>query len=40
MGVMAAQIPHLAGLPTEVLEQIFLHLPSQDIVKMDAVRRG
>lgn len=29
----------LTELPTEILEQILLHLPGQDIIKMDAVRR-
>lgn len=28
----------LAGLPTELSEQILLHLPGQDIIKMEAVR--
>ena len=27
----------LVGLPTEILERILLHLPGQDIVKMDVV---
>ena len=26
-------------LPTEILEQLILHLPGQDIIKMEAVRR-
>ena len=37
---MPARVSRLTGLPTEILEQIFLHLPGQDIVKMDGVRRG
>ena len=28
----------LAGLPIEILEQIFLHLPGQDVIKLEAVR--
>lgn len=32
-------IPHLAELPLEILEQILLHLPGQDIIKMDVVRK-
>ena len=31
---------HLAELPTEILEKILLHLPSQDVVKMEVVRCG
>jgi len=26
-------------LPTETLEQLLLHLPGQDLIKMEAVRR-
>jgi hypothetical protein len=35
---MSVQVPHLTGLPVEILEQIFLHLPSKDVIKMEAVR--
>ena len=37
--IMSAQISHLTGVPIEILEQIFLHLPDRDMVKMDEVRR-
>ena len=30
--------PCLAGLPIEILEQIFLHLPGQDVIKLEVVR--
>ena len=33
---MSGSISHL---PVEILEQILLHLPGQDIIKVDAVRR-
>lgn len=36
---MSASAPHLAGLPTETLEHVLLHLPVRDIIKMEAVRR-
>ena len=36
---MSAPLSNLAELPIEVLEQILLHLPGQDIVKMEVVRR-
>ena len=36
---MSAPLPNLAELPVEVLEQILIRLPGQDIVKMEAVRR-
>jgi len=32
-------MPHLTEIPAEILEQIFLHLPGQDIVKMEVVQR-
>ena len=35
---MTTQASHLSKLPVEVLEQIFLFLPGQDIVKIEAVR--
>ena len=37
--IMPASTPCLTELPIEILEQIFLHLPAQDIIKMDVVRR-
>jgi len=37
--VMSMSIPRLTELPLEILEQILLHLPGQDIIKMDVVRR-
>ena len=37
-GTMSASISHLTELPIEILEQILLHLPGQDIIKMDTVR--
>lgn len=37
---MSASISHLTELPIEILEQILLHLPGQDIIKMEAVRRA
>jgi len=36
--LVSALIPCLVGLPTEILERIPLHLPGQDIVKMEVVR--
>ena len=36
---MSASVVHLVELPTETLEQVLLHLPGQDIIKMEAVRR-
>ena len=36
--IMVASLPHLTEFPVELLEQIFLHLPGQDIVKMETVR--
>ena len=32
--------PCLTTLPTEILEPILLHLPGQDIIKVEAVRRS
>ena len=37
--VMSASAPQLAELPTETLEHVLLHLPGQDIIKMEMVRR-
>ena len=37
--IMSPSAPHLAGLPTETLECVLLHLPAQDVIKMEAVRR-
>ena len=36
--IMAASLSHLTETPVELLEQILLYLPSQDIVKMETVR--
>ena len=36
--IMSAPVPHLTELPIEILEQILLHLPGQDIIKMEVVR--
>ena len=36
---ISASTACLSGLPIEVLERILLHLPGQDIVKMDVVLR-
>jgi hypothetical protein len=35
--IMSASPPHFTELPTEVSERILQHLPSQDIIKMEAV---
>jgi len=35
---MSARTSHLTELPTEILENILLHLPGQDIVKLEVVR--
>ena len=35
---MSASIFRLTELPIETLEQILLHLPNQDIIKMEVVR--
>jgi len=37
---MPASPSYLTMLPTEILEQLLLHLPSQDFIKMEAVRRA
>ncbi|KAF9649089.1 hypothetical protein BDM02DRAFT_1993637 [Thelephora ganbajun] len=37
--LMSALVSHLSELPIETLEQIFLYLPGQDIIKMEAVSR-
>jgi hypothetical protein len=34
---MSASMPRLSELPTEVLEHVILHLPGQDIIKVEAV---
>jgi len=36
---MPVSIFRLTELPVEILEQIFLHLPGQDVIKMEVVRR-
>jgi len=36
--IMSAPLPNLPELPVEILEQVLLCLPGQDIVKMEAVR--
>jgi len=38
-GTMSASTLRLSELPVEVLEQILVHLPGQDIVKVEVVRR-
>ena len=35
---MIAPMSHLTGLPAETLEQIFLHLPGRDIIRVEVVR--
>ena len=35
---MSRSFPDLTELPTEILEQILLSLPAQDVIKMEAVR--
>jgi len=35
---MAASMSRLPELPTEILEQVLLHLPGQDVVEIEAVR--
>jgi len=40
LGIMSVSVPRLAELPLEILEQILHHLPGQDIIKMDVVRRA
>lgn len=34
---MSVPVPCLAGLPVEILEKIFLHLPGQDVIRLEAV---
>jgi len=36
---MFASVLGLADIPLEILEHVFLHLPGQDVIKMEAVRR-
>jgi len=36
---MLASAFHLTELPVETLEQVLLHLPSQDVIKMEMVWR-
>jgi len=36
---MSTPVPRLTGLPAEILEHVLLHLPGQDIIKMEVVRR-
>ena len=36
--VMFAPVSHSTKFPVEILEQIFLHLPSQDVIRMEVVR--
>jgi hypothetical protein len=38
LNAMSASTPCLSELPTEILERVFLHLPGQDIIKMEVVR--
>ena len=33
-------LPRLTELPVEILEQMLLHLPGQDIIEMEVVRGG
>jgi hypothetical protein len=40
IGIMSASMPHLTQLPVEILEQIFLHLTDQEVIKMEAVWRA
>ena len=35
--LMFATVSHLTELPIEILEQIFLHLPGQDVIRIEAV---
>jgi len=37
---MPAPALRLTELPIEILEKILLHLPDQDIIKMESVRRA
>ena len=36
--VMFAPVSHLTKIPVEILEKIFLLLPGQDVIRMEAVR--
>jgi hypothetical protein len=38
LNLMSASISCLTELPTETLEYVLLHLPGQDIIKMEVVR--
>ena len=38
--LMFKTVSHIAVLPVETLEKIFLHLPGQDMIKMESVRGG
>jgi hypothetical protein len=38
INMMSAPVSYLTILPIEILEQICLHLPGQDIIRMEAVR--
>ena len=38
--LMFMPVSHLTELPMEILEQICLYLPDQDIIKMDVVWGG
>jgi len=35
---MFAPVSHLTKIPVEILEKIFLLLPGQDVIRMEAVR--
>jgi len=37
---MSASPSYLTMLPTEILEQLLLHLPGRDLIKVEAVRRA
>ena len=34
---MSAPVSHLTEIPIEILEKIFLYLPGQDVIRMEAV---
>jgi len=38
ISVMFAPVSHFTKFPVEILEQIFLLLPNQDVIRMEAVR--
>ena len=38
--MMSPSTSRLTELPVEILEKILLHLPGQDIIKIEAVRRA